>query len=120
MKNILVVDDVEVCRYTIAIAIEDQCLSYKGASTVDEAIDYLKSNRVDAIFLDWHLKKEQSTESLNEIKKLAGENAVICMMSAIEQERGQQLVDEHQVSGFLEKPIMKEQLINFLEQKAVI
>ena len=120
MKQILVVDDVEVCRYTIAIALEDQDIAYKGASSVAEAVDFLKTNKADVIFLDWHIKKEQSTDSLDKIKQLAGPDTIICMMSAIEQDKGQELVAQHEINAFLQKPIQKDQLMGFLKEKAVI
>lgn len=120
MKNILVVDDVEVCRYTVALAVDDCNLNYKGASTMEDAKEYLKNNKVDVIFLDWHLKKEQSTNSLDELRNLAGQDAIICMMSAIEQEKGEQLVANHQVQGFLAKPIHKDTIVKFLREQCHI
>ncbi len=120
MKTILVIDDVEVCRYTIAAKSDDYGFAYKGAPNVAEALDYLKNNRVDAILVDWHLKKEQVTESLAQLKAHAGVNTVICLMTAIEKSKAQDLVNKGDVNHYLPKPVADEDFKSFLLQHKLI
>lgn len=116
MKKLLAIDDVEVCRYTIENALSEEDISVYGAADLDEALTYLSANKVDIILLDWHLKKNKSTDHLDQIRKLAGAQTPIFMMSAIEQNISQAIIKEHDLNGFLTKPIDKAQIITILKE----
>jgi|GEM_PF-5001474 len=120
MKKILVIDDVEVCRYVIAAKSDAYGFEYHGAGTVSDALDYLKGNKVDAIILDWHIKQNQITESLDQIKEAAGKNVVICLMTAIEGTKALDLLKNGDVNAYIPKPVNDSDLESFLIEHKLI
>lgn len=114
MKKVLVVDDVEICRYTIAVRAEELGFSYKGASTIEDALELLKADRYDYLFLDYHVKKNKISDHLDDIIKLAGSECHICLMSAIEDDKAQELLVAGKAKKFIKKPVDQSDLTKVL------
>jgi DNA-binding response OmpR family regulator len=114
-KKVLVVDDVEVCRYMIAARSEELGFEYKGASNIDDAKQFIKEQSFDIIFLDYHIKQDKVVDHIKEIRDLAGSNTHICIMSAIEKETIMSELSTGLADSFIPKPADKQDLHEVLK-----
>ena len=116
MKKCLIVDDVEVTRFTIEQIIAGFGLEFFAAATAEEAMDILKKNTIDVIFLDWHLRKKSGLDLLKEIKTVFGSRVRVVVFSGIE--GPDKLVEAKQAGAdiFLEKPTTRQKLEKCLKE----
>jgi CheY-like chemotaxis protein len=108
MKKCLIVDDVEVTRFTTEQILVPLGVEALTVSTPEEALAKLEQVSVDAVLLDWHLRKNSGLDLISKIKELG--RAKIVVFSGVE---GQEKRNEALQSGadaFLEKPTTKEKL----------
>lgn len=79
--NILVVDDETSIQKTLAIAIKAMGHNAFAAYSGTQTLRKLEENRIDAIFLDLHLDKENGLEVFDQIRE-AGHETPIVMFTA--------------------------------------
>ena len=81
-EKILIVDDEELIRRTIIRKLAKEGYHCSEASSGDEALNHLKSNKADLVILDVKMPGKKGTEILPEIKTEYPETAVV-MATAI-------------------------------------
>lgn len=119
MKRCLIIDDVEVSRYALALFLEDLGLEAQEAESAVEAMGKLKKGRVDVIFLDWHLRRESGLDFINDLK-IASDNCPIIVISGVE---GQEKAAEARAAGahaFIEKPATRQKIENALKEARIV
>lgn len=111
MKKCLVVDDVEVSRYTNQMFLEDMGFDMVEAEDKESCMKAVGVGGIDVIILDWHLKKEKGLELLSEIR--ASSNAASVPVIVISGVEGVEKAQEALAAGanaFITKPTTKEKL----------
>lgn len=110
MPKCLVVDDVEVTRFTAQEYLSELGIEVAVAKDGDQALDTLRRSQVDVVLLDWHLKKASGLDLLKNIRKEFPRSLPVIVFSGVE---GQAKANEAINAGansFLEKPTTKEKL----------
>ena len=107
MKTCLIVDDVEVTRFTGKIFVEELGLKSVEASNVEEALANISS--ADVILMDWHIKQESGLDLLKKLRA-DGNNVPVIMFSAVEGNDKLGEAKQAGASGFIQKPTTKEKI----------
>lgn len=110
MKKCLVVDDVEVTRYTARVFLEELGFEVSDAFDENSALEALKENIPDVIILDWHLKKFSGLELMADIREKFSETVKIIMISGVEGEEKASEALSAGADAFIRKPTTKEKL----------
>jgi two-component system response regulator HydG len=110
MKKCLIVDDVEVTRFTVEEMSVLLGLEVKSAATADEAYKIIEANSIDVVLLDWHLRKASGIDVLKEIKAKHGSRIKVVMISGVEQADKAREAREAGADAFLQKPTTLEHL----------
>ncbi len=119
MKKCLVVDDVEVSRYTVKIFLEEAGVEVLEAADGEGALNVLESQDVDFILLDWHLKKKSGLDLLEIIRKEKGKNLPVIVFSGVEGESKREEAINAGADSFILKPTTKEALSKAMEEVGV-
>jgi CheY-like chemotaxis protein len=120
MKKCLVVDDVEVTRFTVEQIVDSLGFEAISVPGQQEAIDALKKGSVDLVLLDWHLRKTQGLDLIGKIRELQGNKAKIVVFSGVEGADKEQEARQSGADAFLEKPTTKEKLQDCLKKIGAI
>lgn len=115
MPKCLVVDDVEVTRFTAQEFLSELGVEVVAAKDGAQALDVLRKAPVDVVLLDWHLRKTSGLDVLKDIRKEFPRSLPIIVFSGVE---GQAKANEAINAGansFLEKPTTKEKLAGCLK-----
>ncbi|MGN7438384.1 MAG: response regulator [Alcanivorax sp.] len=116
MTKCLIVDDVEVTRFTASQYLKDLGIEALIAETADAAFNTLKTNNVDVVLLDWHLGADTSgIELIKEIRQTSNNNVAIIIFSGVEKQESASIALEAGANSFLEKPTTKEKLKSCLQ-----
>lgn len=119
MKKCLVVDDVEVTRYTSEQFISALGLTAVAASNSDEALQALAKSGFDVVLLDWHLRKDSGLDLISKIKSSAP-SAKVVVFSGVEgaEKRGEAM--QSGAHAFIEKPTTKAKLETCFKELGII
>ena len=110
MKKCLVVDDVEVTRFTVKQIVSDLGLDLVMAVTGDEALAALRHDQIDVVLLDWYLRKKSGLELLAQIRAEFGARLPVILFSGVESSNKRDEALRAGANAFLEKPTTKEKL----------
>jgi len=110
MKKCLIVDDVEVTRFTSEKIIAALGLSAVSVATSDEAFAAMQKETFDLVLLDWHLRKASGLDILKKIKSTIGTHPRIIVFSGVEGAEKQAEAIHAGADAFLEKPTTKDKL----------
>ena len=119
MKKCLIIDDVQVSRYTMDMFLEELGYTCTEAVDTESAFEALKKDRFDVVILDWHLKKEDGLAAIENIKSTA-QGAKIIVISGVE---GADKASEARKAGaaaFVEKPTSKDKLEKALKESGAL
>ncbi|MCB9987760.1 MAG: response regulator [Rhodospirillales bacterium] len=120
MKKCLVVDDVEVSRYTNQMFLEEMGFDVVEAYDRASCLNAI-SGDINVIILDWHLKRESGLDLLEEIRhSTSGKNIPVIIISGVE---GMEKADEAIKAGansFMAKPTTKEKLETELKKLGMV
>lgn len=109
MTKCLIVDDVEVTRFTTKEILEKLGFDSIAANDSGTALDALKSGDIDFVVLDWHLGKESGLDLLQSIRESYGRLPVI-VFSGVESENKSSEAVAAGANAFLAKPTTREKL----------
>ena len=115
MSKCLVVDDVEVTRFTSEQILVSLGMEVKSVAAGDEAIAQLNSTGYDVVLLDWHLRKASGIDVLKHIKATHGNRVKVVMFSGVEGEDKKNEAIAAGADGFLEKPTTKAKLQEYFK-----
>lgn len=79
MSSVLIVDDQEDLRYSLAKVVEKEGYSVTTAATGHDAVEILKSTIIDLVFLDIGLPDINGLELLPEIQKTANDIEIVIL-----------------------------------------
>ena len=115
MKRALVVDDTKNIRILLEKTLELEGFSVETASTGSEALDKLRSQDYDLVFLDIKLPEVSGTEVLRKIRS-EGNNTPVIIITAYPTVKN--AVDCIQLGAitYLQKPFTADRLKNTLKQ----
>lgn len=112
-KLVLIVDDLAINRLIVKNYLNELSIKSVEASSGKEAIEIVKNSMIDLILIDLRMPNMNGYEAVKKIRKLkSGHNIPIIIMSA-ETRSSFELSKE---VYYLKKPIMKESIINLLNQ----
>ncbi|MCK5684003.1 response regulator [bacterium] len=115
MANILALDDVSDAANLIKRILEKKGHNVSPFSEEEEAIEFVKSNKVDLAILDIKLKKMSGVEVLEELKKISPSIKVIMLTGYPTIETARECIDLG-ASEYCVKPIDKDELEEKVEE----
>ena len=110
-EKILVVDDEDLIRRTITRKLAKEGYRCSEASSGDEALDHLKSNKADLVILDVKMPGKKGTEILLEIKADYPETAVV-MATAINDPQTILTCMKHGAYDYIPKPFSLDDVVS--------
>lgn len=114
MTQALIIDDVDVSRYAISLALDEFGISYAQARSLAEAKKELRKNSPSVVFVDWHLKKESGLDLIQEIKSHS--KARVFVISGVEGQEKASQTTQAGADGFLVKPVDSASIRKCLDQ----
>lgn len=114
-KRILIVDDDEALLKTFSFIISHEGYECIISHSGQEAIEKVKSEDIDFIFLDFLLPGTDGVEVYKEIKTIKPDMPVVIMTGYVEKEVTQNIKDSGSY-GVLYKPFDVEKISNILEE----
>lgn len=111
--NALLVDDVATNRKVFALLLGNTNLSLDQADCGDHAIKLSKEKKYDVIFMDYMMPGKDGIDTFREIKSdenNPNKNTPIVMLTANTLEDDIKLFREEGFSGYLSKPIVRDEL----------
>lgn len=115
MRRIVIVDDDAVLLQTLEIFLKNH-YDVVTFEEVEPAIDYIKSNKVDLVFLDIRMPEISGIMAFDMIRQSeAGEQIPIIFISGYSDKRTVIECIEKGASNYLLKPVKKELLIETIE-----
>lgn len=104
-KKCLIIDDVEVSRYVISEAVQGLGFQPQEAEQEAQAMQLLRKEHFDVIFLDWHLRKQDGLALIPEIRAISGaQNTPIVVCTGVEMDKDLNDIKNSGAQGFLKKP----------------
>ena len=111
--NILLVDDSAAMRGIIRQAIKDNIvgreLNFFDAADGQQALDQIKNNEIDLIFLDWNMPVLDGLSFVKELRS-SGNSTPIVMITSITDEDKILEAGKAGVNTYIEKPVRGNQL----------
>ena len=120
MQKCLIVDDVQVTLFSTKKALTSLGVESFGVSTSEEALNSLRKETYDLVFLDWHLGKKSGIDVLKTIRTEHGKKPHVVMCSGVE---GSNKASEALAAGadaFLEKPTTPEKVKKCLQDLGLL
>jgi signal transduction histidine kinase/DNA-binding response OmpR family regulator len=118
-KSALIVDDNENARDVLIEMLANNGLTAKAVRSGEDAIAAIKAasddgKPFDLVLMDWRMPDMDGAEASREIKALRSISRIpaIMMVSAFDRERAMNGVADHEMDGFLIKPVNESLLID--------
>lgn len=112
---ICALDDDESILYTLEAMAETQGWEFRGTTSVEQCLDWIRQDSLDILLLDYHMPSENGLDVLNKLKRLAPSLPVLIL--TIEQEP--RIAEQLLIAGaddFINKPV---RLADFLARIGV-
>lgn len=119
-KKCLIVDDVEVSRFSVTHFLSELNVVAEAAEGVQEAFSKLAEKKYDAIFVDWHIGKESGIELVKKIRSELQLKTPIFVISGVENSDVEAVAIKAGAQGFIEKPTQKDKLEACLKKNNII
>ncbi|MCB1783942.1 MAG: response regulator [Alphaproteobacteria bacterium] len=119
MPKCLVIDDVEVTRFTASQFLEELGFSVSSANDPQDAVSTLKKDNFDVILLDWHIGKESGIDLLKQIRSEMSIRTPVIVFSGVKGKDMAPVAINAGASAFLEKPTTKEKLKSALKNLSI-
>lgn len=110
MPKCLVIDDVEVTRYSTDTFLTKMGFEVSAANDPKAAIASLKKDSFNVILLDWHLGKESGIDLLREIREDLNIKIPVVVISGVKDQKHAPEAINAGANAFLEKPTTYEGL----------
>ena len=115
MRRIMIIDDDAILLQTLEIFLKND-YDVVTFEEVDPAIDYMKENKVDLLFLDIRMPEISGIMAFDMIKQIEyGEEIPVVFISGYSDKRTVAECIEKGASNYLLKPVKKEILIETIE-----
>lgn len=120
MKKCLIVDDVEVTRFTSEQIVKSLGLNTVAVLNGDDALEILSNESIDIVLLDWHLRKLSGLDVLKKIRAEYGNKIKVVVFSGVEGTEKQAEAISAGADAFLAKPTTKEKISDCLKSLHMI
>ncbi len=120
MKKCLIIDDVEVTRFTSEQIVQALGLQTAAVASIDEANEALSKDHYDCILLDWHIRKLSGLEYLKVLKSGPHAHIKVIVFSGVEGVEKQSEALQAGASAFIAKPTTKEKLMQTLKDLSMM
>ncbi|PSV16075.1 hybrid sensor histidine kinase/response regulator [Photobacterium kishitanii] len=117
-KTVLVVDDMHANRLLVKAYLSKEGVNVIQAASGYEAIEQVKKNNIDLIFMDIHMPGMNGIDTAKQIKKIDNTTPII----ALSGEYGEQIAsDIHEImDDYIVKPIDKSSLVSLTSKWLII
>lgn len=115
MLKILVVDDDQDLRSTVAASLASESYQVTQARDGEEAVNKVRAGHFDLVLLDVHMPRMTGLEALKEIKA-HNPAIVVIMLTAFSNVRDAVEATREGAYNYLEKPIKAENLVTLIDQ----
>ncbi len=118
---ILVLDDDDAIRISLQIYLEDEGFNAFSATSAEEGLEIVKSNKIDLVIVDLRLPEMNGIDFVKESIKISPETRYIIHSGSLEMDSLMDIMKDSRVSdNFLHKPIseieyFKTEIIRVLE-----
>lgn len=119
MTRCLVVDDVEVTRFTTKELLGDMGIDSDVVANTEAALQSLQSGEFDLVLLDWHIGKESGLDFIATIRSEFGSTIPVIVFSGVEDESRSSEAIKAGANFFLQKPTTKEKLKQGLQSLGI-
>ncbi|PID41830.1 MAG: hypothetical protein CSA52_01195 [Gammaproteobacteria bacterium] len=117
LKSALLVDDSKLARITLKKLLEKRNLEVSMCASAQEALDYLKDNHPDVIFMDHLMPEMDGIEAMEKIRASPSTQHIpVVMCTGKEGGNYEEFVKQAGAIGFLAKPPESSQLENVLKR----
>jgi len=113
--KVLVVDDMEMILFVIKDQLSRFGLQVDTASSGGEAIEKVKQNDYNLVFMDNLMPEMDGIEAAGEIRKFKKELPIIALTSNVDSEAEEKFLAAG-FNGFLSKPVVKQKLEETLKK----
>jgi DNA-binding NtrC family response regulator len=120
MKKCLIVDDVEVTRFSTSYFLSEIGIESIAVGNITDAMKHLNGSKFDALFLDWHIGKDSGIELLKKIRIEFGNSMPVIVFSGVEKQSAAPEAIQAGANVFIEKPTTKEKLNGALKSIGLI
>ncbi len=120
-KKCLVVDDVEVSRFTNRVIVEGLGFDVAEADGVASCLAAVEKARYDLVILDWHLRRESALGLIQKIKDMPGRSGtafIVC--SGVENADAAEEAKKAGAAAFIAKPTTREKIEAELKKLAMV
>ena len=108
MAKCLIVDDVDVTKFSTGLILKDMGVESDVAGNVQEAISALGSNTYDVVILDWCIGKDSGIDLLKRMRLDLGVRSPVIVLSGVMKQSSSTEVTDAGGDAFIEKPATKE------------
>lgn len=119
MVKCIVVDDVEVTRFTAREFLEEMGVDVRVFEEGESAINGLRSEMADVVFLDWHIGQKSGLDSLKVIREEFGSHPAVVVFSGVENATKQEEAIQAGANVFIQKPTTHEKIKDAFEQLGI-
>lgn len=111
MIKILVVDDDKLIRWSLKEIFSQEGYGADTVSTVEEALELMKSSPYNLIFADLEINDDDGIEMLKKTKELQQDSKIIILSALTKQDIEPQLGDLN-IFSIVEKPFESKQILS--------
>jgi len=109
MKNILIVDDEDLIRYSLSSLFRDPTVKVFSVGTGKAALETLQDRRTDLCFLDIHLPDMNGLDIMRTLRDISPRTRIIIMTGSLITSEIMRLIREH-AHCLISKPFDLEQV----------
>lgn len=107
--KILIINDEEEIRKILSKYLTAKGYTVKSAPTGERAVDWIKEERFDVVFLDIYMPEISGIDVLDRIKKISAETRVIMMSGFLDEDLIRKVVKKG-AYGLIRKPFKLEEI----------
>ena len=104
--TILILDDDDAIRISLQIYLEDEGIDAFSATSAEEGLDIVRSNKIDLVIVDLRLPEMNGIDFIKESIKITPETKYIIHSGSLEMDSLLEIMKDPRVSdNFLHKPV---------------
>lgn len=114
-KKILLVDDNELNIKLAEIFLKKYGLNITSVTSGNDCIKEVEKQSYDLILIDYMMPDLDGCKTIEKLRKIANFNTPVVLMTATSEDELKEKLDKYKISGYLSKPLKKDELEKILE-----